>query len=310
MTEGTSDDAHLAADSEGQENAAGPSAYAPPVQEERRKASDGNSYTYQQFLAYYDEELGTSLWKAAEDTRHMATALPKSTSDDSHLTGDSKQSENKDFAGMGTSDDAHLAGDSKRQATAAGSSGYAPPVQEERRVGIDGNLYTYKEFLEYYGEEWLTIQEWTAAKDTPPPPPPLPPPPTPPPPAAAVNILLTPRTAEQIRRSTNIAGMCKKEMRDLLDATSDSQPRDPNVFAFDIPANVSWKHYIARHAECTRIVGSGITRAQLIFLPEIRDPNRDEQLRLDYVFENLEGVRCQLHPGNKGKDATPIFIQL
>ena len=99
-------------------------------------------------------------------------------------------------------------------------------------------------------------------------------------------------------------------MRAFLDATSRSQPLDPDVFAFDIPANVSWKHYIARHPQSRRIVGSGITRAQLIFLPHIRDPNRDEQLRLDYVFENLEGVRCQLHPGNKGKDATPIFIQL
>ena len=99
-------------------------------------------------------------------------------------------------------------------------------------------------------------------------------------------------------------------MRAFLDATSRSQPRDPNVFAFDIPANVSWKHYIAHHPECTRIVGSGITKAHLMFLPEIRDPNRGGQLRLDYVFENREGVRCQLHPGNKGTDATPIFIQL
>ena len=166
----------------------------------------------------------------------------------------------------GTSDDTHLAADSERQENAAGSSGYTPPVQEERRVGIDGNLYTYKEFLEYYGEEWLTIQEWTAAEDTPPPPPPLPPPPTPPPPAAAVNILLTPRTAEQIRRSTNIPGAGKKEMRAFLDATSRAHPRDPDVLAFDIPANVSWKHYIARHADCGRIVGSGITRAQLMFV--------------------------------------------
>ena len=47
-----------------------------------------------------------------------------------------------------------------------------------------------------------------------------------------------------------------------------------------------------------------------MFLLEIRDPNRGGQLRLDYVFENLEGVRCQLHPGNKGKDATPIFRQV
>ena len=80
--------------------------------------------------------------------------------------------------------------------------------------------------------------------------------------------------------------------------------RDPDVLAFDIPADVSWKHYIARHPEWKRIVGSGITKAQLMFLLEIRDPNRDGQLRLDYVFESLEGVRCQLHPGNKGKALT------
>ena len=283
----TSDDSHPAGDSEQQENAAGPSAYAPPVQEECRKASDGKSYTYEQFLGYYGEELGTSLWSAAEHTRQLATALPKSTSDD-----------------------AHFAGDSKRQATAASSLGYAPPVQEERRVGIDGNFHTFQEFLDHYGDEWLTTQKWTAAKDTPPPPPPLPPPATPPPPAAAVNILLTPRTAEQIRMSTRIAGPGKKQMRAFLDATSKAHPRDPDVLAFDIPANVSWKHYIARHADCGRIVGSGITRAQLMFVPDVHDPSRGGQLRLDYVFENLEGVRCQLHPGNKSKDAAPIFTQL
>ena len=99
-------------------------------------------------------------------------------------------------------------------------------------------------------------------------------------------------------------------MRAFLNATSRSQPLDPDVFACDIPANVSWKHYIARHAECTRIVGSGITRAQLMFVPDVRDPNRGGQLRLDYVFENVEGVRCQLHPEYKSKDAAPIFTQL
>ena len=47
----------------------------------------------------------------------MPRKLPKSTSDDSHLAGESKQSENKHFAGMaaevteGTSDDTHLADD-------------------------------------------------------------------------------------------------------------------------------------------------------------------------------------------------------
>ena len=199
-----------------------------------------------------------------------------------------------------TSDDSHLASDSKRQESAAGSAGYAPQVQEERRVAADGHSYTHQEFLEHYDEEWKATIEWNAAKNTHPPAPPLPPPPTPPPPAAAVNTLLSPRTAQQLRACTNIASTCKKDMRAFLDATSRSQPTDPEVFAFDIPANVSWRNYIARHSEWERIVGSGITRAQLIFLPEIRDPNRDKQLRLDYVFENRDGGRCQLHPGNKG----------
>ena len=74
---------------------------------------------------------------------HMPRELPKSTSDDSHLAGDTKQE--WQLAGMaaevteGTSDDTHLAADSKRQENAAGSSGYAPLFQEERRVASDGN---------------------------------------------------------------------------------------------------------------------------------------------------------------------------
>ena len=96
--------------------------------------------------------------------------IEKSTSDDSHLAGDSKPSENKHFAGMaaevteGTSDDTHLADDSKRQEN-------APPVQEERRIANDGNSYTFREFLDYYGEEYGT-SKWSAAQDTPPPAPP------------------------------------------------------------------------------------------------------------------------------------------
>ena len=176
---------------------------------------------------------------------HMPRKLPKSTSDDSHLADDSKQeSQLKDWQVVmeGTSDDTHLAHESKRPENAAGSSedtrhmaanlpkstsddthlaaGYAPQVQEERRVAADGHSYTHQEFLEHYDEEWKATIEWNAAKNTHPPPPPLPPPPTPPPPAAAVNTLLTPRTAEQIRTSTRIAGTCKKKMRAFLDATS------------------------------------------------------------------------------------------
>ena len=78
-------------------------------------------------------------------------------------------------------------------------------------------------------------------------------------------------------------------------------------------ASHTWHHLFRQPQHGFRLavaMTSYCSQISLMFLPEIRDPNRGGQLRLDYVFENLEGVRCQLHPGNKGKDATPIFIQL
>ena len=126
-----------------------------------------------------------------------------------------------------------------------------------------------------------------------------------------MNILLTLQQAEAIRQSTRIASNIRQEMRRFLDDTSAAHGRDPQVMVFDIPADIHWQHYIARHADCAQIVGSGITRAQLTFIPHIRDPNRrDKQLRLDYTFENADGLRCQLHPGKKAKDAKPQFIRM
>ena len=99
-------------------------------------------------------------------------------------------------------------------------------------------------------------------------------------------------------------------MRVFLNQISESQPRAPTQLVHEIPADVPWRHYIARHADCEQIVGSGIVRAQLEFLPDVHDSNRNGQFRLDYVFENLEGVRCRLHPGGKSKDAKPIFTSV
>ena len=120
-----------------------------------------------------------------------------------------------------------------------------------------------------------------ASKNTPPPPPPpqenvqaaavntllrprtaeetRPPPPQGNVQAAAVETLLTPLEAEEIRRSTRIAGTCKKDMRAFLDSTSENQPRNPDVLAFDLPADLSWKHYIARHPECEKLLVATIT---------------------------------------------------
>ena len=87
-------------------------------------------------------------------------------------------------------------------------------------------------------------------------PPPLPAPPERLVPAAAVNILLSPQAAEEIRQSTRIAG---------------SQPRKPDVMAFDSPADIQWQHYIARHADYQRIVGSRSAASCILAMRKQRD---------------------------------------
>ena len=126
-----------------------------------------------------------------------------------------------------------------------------------------------------------------------------------------MNILLTLQEAEAIRQSARIAGTIKQEMRRFLDATADAHGPDPEVMVFDLPENLLWKHYVARQADYEKIIGGGITRVQLTFIPNVRDPNRkDDQLRLDYTFENADGLRTQLHPGKRSKCAQPVFIQM
>ena len=268
---------------------------------------------------------------------------PTSTSDDGHLAGDREQSKNVTFQGIpievpdAISDDSHLADHTKQQENAASQE------EEERRIAVDGQAYTFDEFLAHYGvkkgkSKWNKAEtngnqpsrapstQSTASAavntlqtETPPPPPPMgqsasTPVTVPPPPPlqvgtapAAVNTLLTRETAAEMRARTNIAGTCKKDMRALLDEVSANQPTNPTQLIHEIPADVPWRHYIARQTEWQRIIGNGIIRAHLEFLPEIRDPNRGGQLRLDFVFVNVDGTRCQLHPGGKGKDAKPIF---
>ena len=206
-----------------------------------------------------------------------------------------------------TSDDTHLAAGRLRYLLA---SGYAPKpaamLAEEQRIASDGQAYTFAEFVEFYDEQ-LGQSKWEKAQVKPPEPAP---PPEEPIQEAAINILLSPETAQEIRDSTRIPGTGKKEMRAFLDETANSNPLRPNILAFDIPGEISWRHYVARHQDWKRIVGTGITKAQLRFITNVHDPNRNGQLRLDYVFENLDGECCHLHPGNKGKDAKPIFRQI
>ena len=93
---------------------------------------------------------------------HMAANLPKSTSDDSHLAGDSKQSENKHFAGMaaevteGTSDDTHLADDSKSNVGRVGSDG--PPAAREGGPPPTSSMMQQIELVMMNGELLTTFK--------------------------------------------------------------------------------------------------------------------------------------------------------
>ena len=127
--------------------------------------------------------------------------------------------------------------------------------------------------------------------------------------SAEALTLLTPRTAQNIRDRSPIPTRAKKDMRAFLDRVAGSHGARPTQLVHDIPDDVPWQHYVATHRDWRRIIGSGIVSAQLEFLAHTTDPNRDGQLRLDYVFVNAEGLRCQLHPGNKAKDAQPRFIE-
>ena len=92
----------------------------------------------------------------------MPHKLPKSTSDDSHLAGDSTQSENMDFAGMGaevtegTSDDIHLADDSKSNVGRVGSDG--PPAAREGGPPPTGNMMQQIELVGMNGELLTTFK--------------------------------------------------------------------------------------------------------------------------------------------------------
>ena len=109
-------------------------------------------------------------------------------------------------------------------------------------------------------------------------------------------------------------------MREALDALSDRSPPIPDELHHQIPVGVPWKQYVSRHELNRKIIGSGIVRAELVFQEDYPNDNRwktladgqeQRQLRLDYEFENADGVICQMHPGKKASgDAIPIWRQV
>ena len=85
-------------------------------------------------------------------------------------------------------------------------------------------------------------------------------------------------------------------------------PLSPAVRRCPVPPALPWREYIAVHDKCDLLVGEGIVRFYLYFMPEL-DPNRRGQLRLNYVIERQDGSAVLLHPGGRpAGDAKPVLL--
>ena len=98
----------------------------------------------------------------------MAVEETGSTSDDLHLADDSERRQNAAAStgcayvacssGLATRDDIHLPVRGRPSEDPP-----APPVEEEHRFARDGSAYTFREFLDYYGEE-VGTSNWNTAR--------------------------------------------------------------------------------------------------------------------------------------------------
>ena len=204
--------------------------------------------------------------------------------------------------------------------------------QLERRQARDGSMYTAEEFQQFYEDEWENYWNWADRVHTTVLPaqlavahvsqPAVAPCTNVSQPAAAAANVSQPTAAETavgvrlhpsmligIRQQEAARGPPRslhKFARDALNQMSEKRTyREENLDnCFD------WVPYVAAHARCDEIVGSGITYAEARF-GGTRDHNRGGAPRLDFWFYRTDGTLCRVHPGNKPKhDAQLIFQQI
>ena len=125
----------------------------------------------------------------------------------------------------------------------------------------------------------------------------------------AGNMGLTMEEALDLQRRKRPSGL-HKAMRENLQAVAAATEENPYERRCEVPPTLPWREYIAFHEKCESVVGSGIDRFYLYFMPEV-DPQkvRGGQLRLNYVAERQDGSVALLRPGNKASNyAIPLFL--
>ena len=61
------------------------------------------------------------------------------------------------------------------------------------------------------------------------------------------------------------------------------------------------------HAECDRIIGTGIIAAHLERIHYALDANRGNNARVDYVFYRSNSTFCRVHPGTRRKSDAQLY---
>ena len=102
---------------------------------------------------------------------------------------------------------------------------------------------------------------------------------------AIPDILLTIDDASQIRRTfKGQPAVLHTEARRHLNEITDIAGQDGADDVYYIDDSIRWKEYISMHDKWRDIIGNGIIAAHLERIHNTQDPNRQNKLRVDYVF--------------------------
>ena len=123
------------------------------------------------------------------------------------------------------------------------------------------------------------------------------------------DILFTLDDASEIRRTfKGQPGVLHTEARRHLNEVRDIAGQDGADDVYCIGDSISWKEYIAMHAQWNDIIGNGIIAAHLEQIRNTRDPNQGNKERVDYVFYRADNTFCRVHPGTKRKNDAQLYF--
>lgn len=212
-------------------------------------------------------------------------------------------------------------------ATEHASAAQSTHAVEELREATDGELYTKREFITYYGDE-AGLQRWNEnertdraaelRQQTGP--------------QAGATEHSAPAFAQPEASPNQRASFARPfpiilevgQLQAIRDAESHIAPkrtlhgqaRDAlNAFADAhyvrstcLDELFPWKAYLASHPKGEMVVGPGITHAIVDQFQDVKDANRGGRPRTDFIFYRVDGSAYRVHPGTKPKnDAAPVY---